>query len=53
MLFSSLVFIYLFLPAVIFVYYALLRKNRTLQNIFLLLASLFSMHGENRSLFLL
>ncbi|MBQ9516638.1 MAG: MBOAT family protein [Eubacterium sp.] len=41
MLFSSSVFIYLFLPAVIFVYYVLLRKSRMLQNVFLLFASLF------------
>lgn len=41
MLFSSTVFIYLFLPAVLFGYYVLFRKNRALQNVFLLLASLF------------
>lgn len=41
MLFSSTLFIYAFLPSVIFVYYALLRKSRTLQNVFLLFASLF------------
>ena len=41
MLFSSSVFIYLFLPAVVFVYYVLLRKSRMLQNIFLVFASLF------------
>ena len=40
MLFSSTVFIYLFLPAVLIGYYVLFRKNRALQNIFLLLASL-------------
>ena len=41
MLFSSSVFIYLFLPAVVLVYYVLLRKSRMLQNIFLVFASLF------------
>ena len=40
MLFSSMVFIYFFLPIVLFVYYALLRKKRSLQNLFLTLASL-------------
>jgi D-alanyl-lipoteichoic acid acyltransferase DltB (MBOAT superfamily) len=41
MLFSSSVFIFIFLPAVLAVYYLLLRKSRKLQNIFLALASLF------------
>ncbi len=41
MLFSSVIFIYLFLPCVLLVYYGLLRKNRNAQNIFLFLASLF------------
>jgi D-alanyl-lipoteichoic acid acyltransferase DltB (MBOAT superfamily) len=41
MLFSSPVFIYAFLPAVLFVYYVFLRKSRTLQNVFLFFASLF------------
>lgn len=41
MLFSSPVFIFLFLPIVLLVYYLILRKSRTLQNIFLFLASLF------------
>ena len=40
MLFSSTTFIFLFLPIVILVYYVL-KKSRLLQNIFLLLASLF------------
>ena len=40
MLFSSSTFIFLFLPIVIFVYYVFLRKHRSLQNIFLLIASL-------------
>ena len=41
MLFSSNTFLFLFLPAVVFVYYAILGKTRTLQNIFLLISSLF------------
>jgi alginate O-acetyltransferase complex protein AlgI len=40
MLFSSTVFIFMFLPFVLFVYYILLRKKRDLQNMFLLIASL-------------
>lgn len=41
MLFSSTTFIYLFLPVVLLFYYVIFRKSRLLQNIFLLLASLF------------
>lgn len=41
MLFSSTTFIYLFLPAVLFFYYVVFRRSRRLQNVFLLLASLF------------
>ena len=41
MLFSSTIFLYIFLPAVLFGYFVLLRKNRLLQNIFLLFVSLF------------
>lgn len=41
MLFSSNIFIFVFLPGVLFVYYVLLRKSRKLQNAFLCLASLF------------
>ena len=41
MLFSSNIFIFFFLPFVIFVYYVFLRKSRKLQNLFLFLASLF------------
>ena len=40
MLFSSTIFIYFFLPAVLFIYHIPLRKKRNLQNIFLTLASL-------------
>ena len=41
MLFSSTTFLYLFLPAVLFFYFIVFKKKRILQNIFLLLASLF------------
>lgn len=41
MLFSSTEFIFLFLPAVLAIYYGILRKKRFMQNIFLLIASLF------------
>ncbi|WP_411328725.1 MBOAT family O-acyltransferase [Anaerofustis stercorihominis] len=41
MLFSSNIFIFIFLPIVLFVYYFLLGKSRNLQNIFLFIASLF------------
>lgn len=41
MLFSSTVFIYLFLPITLIVYYLILRKSRKLQNVFLLFVSLF------------
>ena len=41
MLFSSTTFIYLFLPVVLFFYFVVFRKSRLLQNVFLLLASLF------------
>jgi len=47
MLFSSLIFISCFLPAVILIYYTLLKKNRKLQNYLLLIASLgFYAFGE-------
>lgn len=41
MLFPSEIFLFVFLPIVLFIYYALLRKNIVLKNIFLLAASLF------------
>ena len=41
MLFSSNVFIFFFLPAVLVVYYALKKVSRTAQNVFLCLSSLF------------
>ncbi len=40
MLFASTVFIFLFLPSVLFLYYVVLKKFRTAQNILLLVASL-------------
>lgn len=41
MLFSSSIFLLVFLPPVLAVYYLLLRKHRAAQNVFLLLSSLF------------
>ena len=41
MLFSSTTFIYLFLPCVLFFYFVVFRKSRVLQNVFLLISSLF------------
>lgn len=41
MIFASTTFIFLFLPMTIGIYYGLLRKHRSLQNIFLAFASLF------------
>ena len=41
MLFPSEVFLFVFLPVVLGVYYLLLRKTKHLKNIFLLAASLF------------
>ena len=41
MLFPSEVFLFVFLPVVLVVYYALLRKTKIVKNIFLLAASLF------------
>ncbi len=40
MLFSGITFIYLFLPITLIVYYGLLRKSRSAQNVFLLIMSL-------------
>lgn len=40
MLFSSLIFMVVFLPCVLIIYYGPLRRRRSLQNVFLLLASL-------------
>ncbi len=41
MLFSTTTFVFIFLPAVIVIYYLFLRKSRNAQNTFLFLASLF------------
>lgn len=41
MLFSSTIFLYIFLPLVLFFNFVVFRKSRLLQNIFLLFASLF------------
>ena len=41
MLFPSEIFLFVFLPLVIAIYYAFLRKTKNLKNIFLLVASLF------------
>ena len=41
MLFPSEVFLFVFLPAVLLIYYGLLRKTKYAKNIFLLIASLF------------
>lgn len=41
MVFSSSIFLFAFLPAVLLVYYLPLRRWRTGQNVFLFLASLF------------
>lgn len=41
MLFSSTIFIYFFLPAVLILYYTVLRRSRTAQNVFLFIASIF------------
>ena len=41
MLFSSTIFVFLFLPMVLIFYYGIFRNSRKLKNIFLLLASLF------------
>ena len=54
MLFSSLVFLIVFLPIVLFGYYVLFRKWRPAQNIFLLLASLvFYAWGEPKFVFVM
>jgi len=41
MLFSSQIFIFIFLPVVLAIYYIVLKKRRFLQNLFLFIASLF------------
>ena len=42
MLFPSEVFLFVFLPVVLAVYYLFLRKTKRLKNIFLLIAALFA-----------
>lgn len=54
MLFSSSTFLFMFLPIVIVIYYTALRKKRTLQNVFLFLASLlFYAWGEPAFVFVM
>lgn len=54
MLFSSLIFLIVFLPVVLFGYYVLFRKSRLLQNLFLLIASLiFYAWGEPKFVFIM
>ncbi len=54
MLFSSISFIYLFLPIVIFCYYIIFRKSRTLQNTFLFFVSImFYAWGEPKFVFVM
>ena len=54
MLFTSVIFIACFLPAVLVVYYTVLRNHRKAQNLFLLIASLFFYAwGEPKFVFLL
>lgn len=54
MLFPSNVFLFLFLPIVVGIYYGLLRKRRIAQNLFLLAASLFFYAwGEPKYVFLM
>lgn len=54
MLFSSTLFLFVFLPLVLIIYYVILFKSRTAQNTFLLLASLlFYAWGEPRFVFIM
>ena len=54
MLFSSTIFIFGFLPFVLFVYYVFLRKTKKAKNVFLLLSSLaFYAWGEPKFVVLL
>ena len=54
MLFSSIIFLVIFLPVVLFGYYVLFRKSRKLQNVFLLIASLiFYAWGEPKFVFIM
>lgn len=54
MIFSSVIFLFVFLPLVLFVYFVILRKHRRAQNIFLCIASLFFYAwGEPKFVFVL
>ena len=54
MLFSTLIFLFVFLTAVLFGYYVLFRKSRVSQNVFLLIASLvFYAWGEPKFVFVM
>ena len=54
MVFSSTVFLFLFLPIVLIIYYNPLIKNRKFKNIFLLISSLiFYAYGEPVFVFLM
>lgn len=54
MLFSSTIFVFLFLPGVLFCYYVLFRKSRKIQNLFLTISSLlFYGWGEPKFVFVM
>lgn len=54
MIFSSAIFLFLFLPLAITIYYTVLRKNRRLQNVFLcVLSILFYAWGEPAFVFVM
>lgn len=54
MLFSSIIFIFIFLPVVLLIYYVCLRSKRYLQNVFLLIVSLiFYAWGEPKFVFIM
>lgn len=54
MLFSSTIFLFVFLVGVLFIYFVLLRKKKKLKNYFLLVASLaFYAYGEPKNILLL
>ncbi len=54
MLFSSTIFLFVFLVAVLFIYFVFLRKTKKLKNYFLMIASLaFYAYGEPKNIILL
>lgn len=54
MLFSTKIFLFIFLPVVLFIYYTICRKNLKLKNLFLFIASLiFYGWGEYRFVFVM